>query len=109
MQPKSCCVALHLPARKGLDEDICNHAICGTVNELKYARVYCLSNEMITNVDMFGSCMEVVSGGKHKCRLVVTMKCGWSIDAAEQLADKSLQPDAFLCSMHGCNILGFGS
>ena len=102
-------MALHLPAWEGLGEDVRNHVICGTVNESKCTRIYCLPNEMITDVDMFGACMEIVIGGKCECRLVVAVECGWGVDVAKQLADEPTQPNAFFCSMRGCNVLSFGS
>ena len=82
-------MALHLPAWEGLGEDIRNHIICGTISEFEYSRVYCLPNEVVSDVDMFGACMEVIICSKCECGLVVAMEGGWSVNVAEQFANES--------------------
>ena len=66
-------------------------------------------NEMITNVNMFSTCMIITIFGKHDGGLVVVEKDDWIMEQFEDFADETTEPEGPLSCMGGCDILGLCS
>ena len=39
-----------------------------------------MSNKVVSNINVFGPCAEVVGCSKSNCCLIVTVECGWVVN-----------------------------
>ena len=95
-QPKRADVSRDLPFGQGLGENVGGHVICGAVDEGEGVVSDDLPDEVVTDVDVFGLCMEVVFSGKLNCSLVVAEESGRGRGYGEQLENEASEPDGLL-------------
>ena len=64
-------------------------------------------NEMVTDINIFCTCMKTAVLSQRDGRLAVQVERSWVCKQTEDLSDKTTEPNAFLGSMCGCDVLGF--
>jgi hypothetical protein len=94
---------------KGFGENIGNIFVRRDILHVDIAVLDSLANVVITDIDVFGSCMELIVLREHDCTLVVAIKGCRFFKGQVKLAENCAEPNEFLHSMSLRHVFGLST
>ena len=94
-------------ARKSFSKSISDHVVRRTIEKTNRTVLDSETNKVITNVNVFRTCMIATVASQRNSGLIVPEKGRWLRQRSEHLSDKASKPESFFRSVCRSDVFGF--